>query len=452
MADPRDKAFSSERAKRRRVKTRIIRDTRAEVVRQLKLASARIQAQLAAQPSDFAQWQLPLIQQSIARTLKDLGEDMAATAAGATTQSWQGGIDLIDAPIAAGGVHIATMVPEVNPAQLMAMRTFMTGKMKDVTTAAADRINTELGLVAIGAQGPGDAIGKITRILGTTSRGRAITILRTELGRAFSTATQLRQEQAVEVMPGLRKQWRRSGKTYSRPSHDLADGQIVKVDESFKVGGISIKHPRHAAAPARHVINCGCDSLPYMADWEVMHPGAKPFSPDELGASLAKRRVNQIRATGFDTWAKNLAAGKLHARGNWEAVGEMSSRVLQFLKVRGHVPATSEIAISDRKVLHMQRDAKKRRGAALSPGTVRAVPEHLGAPQAVLWDQRAKQPTLIYVFKVRGEQRLAKLVVKISDVDRRVRHHHHNWVATGGYVQRSDLVGGNVYELIEGSL
>jgi hypothetical protein len=332
------------------------------------------------------------------------------------------------------------------------MRTFNTGKMKDITSAAADRINTQLGLVAIGGQSPGDALSNIAQILGPGSRGRAITILRTELGRAFSTATQLRQDQAVEVLPGLRKQWRRSGKIHSRPSHDLADGQIVKVDEPFLVGGIKILHPRHAGAPAKHVINCGCDSLPYMDSWEVMHPGAKPFSSDELGKSEAKRRVNQIRASGFDTWAKNLAAGKLKASGNWEAAGEMSPSVLSFLKHRGVIPATTEIAVTDRKVLHMQRDAKKRRGAALSPGTVRALPEHLGQPQAVLFDRAAKSPALLYVFKIRGETRLGKFVVKLAEPDKRARHRHHNWVATGGLVDRHAITDANVYELIEGQL
>ena len=38
---------------------------------------------------------------------------------------------------------------------------------------------------------------------------RALTLIRTELGRAYSLAGQQRMEQAAEVLPGLRKQWRR---------------------------------------------------------------------------------------------------------------------------------------------------------------------------------------------------------------------------------------------------
>ncbi len=50
-------------------------------------------------------------------------------------------------------------------------------------------------------------------------RSRGLTVVRTELGRAYSVAGQARMAQAMEELPGLRKQWRRSGKIHSRLTH-----------------------------------------------------------------------------------------------------------------------------------------------------------------------------------------------------------------------------------------
>ncbi len=110
-------------------------------------------------------------------------------------------------------------------------------------------------------------------------RGRALTIVRTELGRAYSVAGQQRFDQAHEVLPGLQKQWRRSGKIHSRASHDRADGQVRDVDKPFDVAGVQLRFPRDPLAPAQETINCGCTSLLFMASWEVVTPGRLPFTP-----------------------------------------------------------------------------------------------------------------------------------------------------------------------------
>ena len=120
-------------------------------------------------------------------------------------------------------------------------------------------------------------------------RGRAMTIVRTELGRAYSTATQQRFEQATSVLPGLKKQWRRSGKVHSRIAHDLADGQIRDVTEPFDVGGVQLRYPRDPKAPPSATVNCGCSSLPYMESWDVRQPGRQPFSAQEQRLSPQKR-------------------------------------------------------------------------------------------------------------------------------------------------------------------
>lgn len=280
--------FRAELRRQLRSRTRLQRDTAAEVVRLLREAERLILARLP-NATEWESVRLPQLQAAIREALATLGEQLGRVADEGQRASWAAGIALVDAPIAAGGVSIQAVLPTVNTDQLLAMRTFLTDRLADVTVSAVNRINAELGLAAIGAQGPAEAVTKISRILGTTARGRAITIVRTELGRAYSVAAQERREQAAAVLPGLKKQWRRSGKVRARSHHDQADGQVVANDERFTLrpeggGEVKLRFPRDPAAPAGETINCGCEALPYMESWQVKNPGAVPFTDAELRA------------------------------------------------------------------------------------------------------------------------------------------------------------------------
>jgi uncharacterized protein with gpF-like domain len=171
------------------------------------------------------------------------------------------------------------------------MQTFMTGRIRDISVTIANRINTELGLVLIGAQSPGDAINALTRIFGG-QRERAITIVRTELGRAFSAAAQERMLAAKAQVPGLKKQWRHSDKVHPRPMHLAIDGQIREIDEPYTLGnGVAIMYPRDPSAPAAETINCGCESLPYMERWEMANPTTRPVSAELARALKSRGRI-----------------------------------------------------------------------------------------------------------------------------------------------------------------
>lgn len=452
--DERDKRFASERKKRAARLAKIAGETSKEIKRLLRSADRDLASILAGMPSDFQAFQLPVIQQSIRRTLAELGDDMAASAAAGAESGWRAGVDLVDAPIQAGGVAIKGWLPEIDRTQLMAMRSFLTDRLKDVAADATNKINGELGMVLIGAKSPSDAVSAVSGILGDGSRGRALTITRTEIGRAFSVASQQRYEQAREVMPGLKKQWRRSGKLHSRLSHDLADGQIVGTDKPFMVGGEALRFPRDPKGSAKNTINCGCVSLPFMSHWEVKNPRERPFTKNELDKSEAKRRIAQVQASAFDRWVKGIGARKVNAQGNFETVGGLSEPVANFLKPRGIETVTQEIAVSDRRIQHMLRDAKTKRGAALPVREVRRIPDHLSRPKAVLLDSGGKteMPSLIYVFDVPGHpSSLGKLVVHLRRADKRAKLRNHNWLATGGLVDKTSLTDER-FELITGSL
>ncbi len=276
--------------------------TRDEIAALLKQAYADAVEILKNQPTDYQQWYYPQVKNNIGQALADLGAATGAAATAGQQTAWEAGRDLVDKPFAAAGVAVKAMLPAINTSQLLAMQAFMTGKMQDVSAEALAKINTQLGLTMIGGQGVEDAIKGI-QDAHTMSRKRATIIVRTELGRAYATASQLRMEQSAERLPNLKKQWRRSGKIHSRRSHDFTDGQIRPVKKPFIIGtgaviegqegsGPRLMYPHDPKAPASETVNCGCMSIPYMDEWKdagiLQDPGRRAFTAQEIALNPAK--------------------------------------------------------------------------------------------------------------------------------------------------------------------
>ena len=268
--DERTTRFRAERRNQVARRAAIIRDTQAEIFRLLDLAEQQIKTRIANAHTDWETFFLPQLQSQIRAAMSTFASEAGPATAGSASTAWQAGIHLVDKPIAAGGIQIAAYLPAIDTRQLVAMQAFQTSLMSDIGTTLANRINAELGLVAIGSQPQSQAITQIEGHLKTGGRSRATTILRTELGRVYATATQERMSQATKRLPGLQKEWRRSGKVHSRPAHNAMNGQRVGVNERFVIpfSGVHLRYPRDPNAPAAETINCGCESLPWMASWE----------------------------------------------------------------------------------------------------------------------------------------------------------------------------------------
>lgn len=275
-----EKRFNGALKEQLQERTRIFTNTRDEVMRLLNVAAEDIRGVLAGQPTDYQRWYLPDLQFEISRILQEFGDATAPMVGRAAGDAWQNGQNLTDEPMkAAGEARFVSAMPMLSTNQLMAMRSFMTDKIKGIGTGSANLINTQLGLVVIGAQSPGDAITSVRKILGDQSRGHATTIVRTELGRVFSTAGFDRMHQAFKGGVPMDKTWLRSGKLHPRIGHNLAHGQTVPVDQPFNIpsstGGAATKmmHPHDPAAPAKEVISCGCSAVPKVDFTKPITPG-----------------------------------------------------------------------------------------------------------------------------------------------------------------------------------
>lgn len=243
-----------------------------DVVRILKKAEARVRAALADAPTEWQAHHLPKLQKAVKAAMAEAERELKGAAAAHQGAAFDYGRAALDAPLAAAGLDMGGLLsPTINTRQLSGMRNFLTKKMQGVSRSAVTRINDQLGLVIAGGQTPSQAMDAVALLL-DGNRGRALTVVRTEVGRAYATATHERMEEAKPYLPKLKKQWRKSGKRHGRIEHILADGQVRDVDEPFDVGGEKIMYPRAPGVSAKNSINCGCESLPYMDGWDVSYP------------------------------------------------------------------------------------------------------------------------------------------------------------------------------------
>jgi hypothetical protein len=281
--DPRTKAFIKARSFQLKRIVALDKATARHAHQLMIAARQQILAMLAGELTAFQAHRLSQLQASIKTEMDALGLALASASDQAINNAADLGSDLVTAPLAAGGITIQSNLNTAAAEQVLAIRAFTTGKIKGITSAAADDMSNQLALVLMGASNRTAAVNYVQRTF-TDSRKRANRIVNTELGRAYSTAAQDRMDAAVDAGVPMQKQWRRSGKLKSRRDHDNADGQIVDANASFVIGRSKekLRYPRDPRAHIKQTINCGCTALPYMADWPMEHPLGKPYTPEEL--------------------------------------------------------------------------------------------------------------------------------------------------------------------------
>lgn len=152
----------------------------------------------------------------IATILTATGRQAGATIDLALRDAWQQGEDTVDKPLNAAGLGVEMRLAALDTRVLAAMRTFGHERLNNVAAEAVGKIGQQLGLATIGSVTPFDAIKAIQKLLVNDTPQRAITIVQTEVRRAFAVAAQELLVQAAPLVPGLGKQWRRSGKIHSR--------------------------------------------------------------------------------------------------------------------------------------------------------------------------------------------------------------------------------------------
>lgn len=140
--------------------------------------------------------------------------------------------------------------------------TTSTNMQEALAAARAEEDQSLGGIAALAAAGLHRAL-----------RGRLTTIAVTETQLAAETTKATEAEILSGVLPSIEggqpraseilKRWDSRGDSIVRPSHVLADGQVVPVNQPFIVGGERLMFPgdRSLGASTKNVINCRCSAV-----------------------------------------------------------------------------------------------------------------------------------------------------------------------------------------------
>ena len=266
-----------ERAFRRKVNDLIRQANRlekAEVKKVIKLlADARkdVAAQIAS--TEWQAYHLPQLKAGIERALQSFGDQYGVEMREMQREFWQQGADMTDLPLREIGINAA--IPEIDTTALSILQGYSSDLVTGLSQDAVKKINGEITRGIIGQKSPYEVMQAVGRNLKDKSifksiAHRADTIVRTEAGRVFEAAGQARKEAAVQVVPGLQKQWYYGhSPRLPRIDHMAVSGQIRDIDKPFDVGGEKLMYPKDPAGSAANTINCGCTSLPYHQDWDA---------------------------------------------------------------------------------------------------------------------------------------------------------------------------------------
>mgnify|MGYP003133155469 CR=1 FL=1 len=226
--------------------------------------------------SEWSAARLPLILQGVESALDEWAKTTGADAADSVTKAAAMGDELSGRFEVAAATSRDALFVAVSPENVSALAQATAQEMVAVGVDIKRKVAGELRPVALGLRRPFEAIEAVGRIVPAVRRRmpdgrlatvgptqRAEVIVRTEINRAFSYASQRRMEKVAANLPRKpRKRWVTSIDGRERGSHRAADGQERDFDEPFDVNGAQLMFPGDPAGPPGEVINCRCTSIP----------------------------------------------------------------------------------------------------------------------------------------------------------------------------------------------
>lgn len=287
----------------------------------------------------------------------------------------------------------------------------------------------------------------------------------------------------------------------TRPSHAAANGRIFRHDDPFwsshfppcdfecRCGVRSLRQrdierrdlvvSDSAGMLEETEINVGRQTRPAVAFVDkatrtrfVPGPGfgRRPIQEQQTLGQVLGQKLEQVQprisarvvqaqpglvkplADEYTAWANDvLQLGR--ARNTYRVIATMTPQIVKVLQAKDYVLDSAAVSVRDAELLHLVRDAKQSRRAALTQAQVLALPQLVAGARAVLWD--VQDPALIYVLDVEGQDALKAVVrvnweTRVRDADGRASQKM-NSVRTAGKVKLGDLKSKR-YELLEGNL
>lgn len=243
------------------------------------------------------------------------------------------------------GISLSAL-PHIDQGALMVAVKTTPELITNVTQTVKAQIATMIRLAALGQKSPFELMKEMGTVTGkgvwATAFARGEAIYRTEIGRMFSTGTFVRQQALEAYDPGWMKEWHAVHDSRTRPTHVVADGQRVPVDQPFEVGDYKAMYPHDPALPAKESIHCRCISVAIRPDWEKPKP---EMSEEQKRAAAADKAKIE-----FDDAVEALRAEleKLAQTSAREVQG-LASKVLEVLEDVDELGALPQLTLDDLK-------------------------------------------------------------------------------------------------------
>jgi hypothetical protein len=236
---------------------KLVEDTRREIASQL----------ASVDPDSFTAAHLQTLRARLRAAIASLLDDYGDEVDDLLTQGAALGAEL-------GGLAGGATEAAVPRGLLAVLQNYSATLITGLGDYARKRIDVVIAQATLGSLTPHAAIRRIAGELPARSvfrslHSRAEAIVRTEVNRAFSVATQARMTEVAEGAPGLKKKWLTAGDTRVRRTHAEVSGTIVLATESFSVNGYAAMYPRDPVLPAKETVNCRCHAVP-VVDEEVL--------------------------------------------------------------------------------------------------------------------------------------------------------------------------------------
>ena len=112
-----------------------------------------------------------------------------------------------------------------------------------------------------------DDIAKRLQTVTTMNRNQSLTNARTMMTGAQNAGRLESMKRAQDMGVKVKKKWLATLDGHTRRSHRRLDGQVVDIDEPFKIGGYSIEYPGDSSARPEMVYNCRCTMTTEIEDF-----------------------------------------------------------------------------------------------------------------------------------------------------------------------------------------
>lgn len=240
-----------------RAQLRILRQSRKDILAAIVDAGA------------FDKFRLELLLHAIDREITTAMIEAQQAIEAAVRESFGVGRELVSAAL---GVELVGTSPEL----IQAIVTVTREQVRSVWTELGAALRNIVRRAALGITDPFKAmtmLAKLIRDPKTFGRAfwRAEAIVRTEVSRTFSLASQSELQRGAKAGVKLKKWWLTAGDERVRGTHrqagqDYGQAEAIAWDAFFQVGDDKLLHPLDPNGSAEETINCRCVSVPVVLD------------------------------------------------------------------------------------------------------------------------------------------------------------------------------------------